>query len=102
MKADANKECLDNEAARLYSEIAALRQQLKYAQQNMQDSIRNNDAISKAMNWLEANGTLFDSYNDVTVRRFVDTIRVNADQTITVYLKGGAVITESLKGEQMP
>lgn len=46
--------------------------------------------------WLDENEIIFDKYDDTVVRRLVDTIRVNSDETITVYLKGGIEVTESL------
>jgi hypothetical protein len=97
MKSGANTEKYEAEIARLYSEIAVLRQQLKQAQQSMQDSIKTDAQIARAIKWLDENGTVFEEYDDVTVRRLVDTIRVNNDDTITVYLKGGIEITEPLK-----
>ena len=97
MKSGTNTEKYEAEIARLYSEIAVLRQQLKQAQQSMQDSIKTDAQIARAIKWLDENRTVFEEYDDVTVRRLVDTIRVNNDDTITVYLKGGIEITEPLK-----
>ena len=96
MKSGANAEKYEEGIALKYSEIAVLREQLKHAQQHMQDNIKTNEEVLRAIRWLEENEILFDEYEDATIRRLVDTIRVNADETITVYLKGGVEITESL------
>ena len=96
MKSGANAEKFETEIAQMYSEIMVLRQQLKQAQQGMQDSIRTNDEVLRAIKWLDENEIIFDKYDDTVVRRLVDTIRVNSDETITVYLKGGIEVTESL------
>lgn len=42
----------------------------------------------------------FAQHISVVVRRLVDTIRVNDDDTITVILKGGIEITEPLNDEK--
>lgn len=98
MRSGGNSEKYESEIARLYSEITALRQQLKQAQSNMQDSISANDELERAMEWLDGHDVVFSEFNDVVVRRLVDTIRVNSDDySITVYLKGGIEITEPLK-----
>ncbi len=100
MKSGGNAEKYEVEIARLYAEITELRQQLSQAQRMMQDSIRANEAITRAAEWLEKNEIVFDVYDDVVVRRLVDTIRVNDDDTITVILKGGIEITEPLNDEK--
>ncbi len=96
MKSGANAEKYEAEITRMYSEIMTLRQQLKQAQQSMQDSIKTNEKVLKAIKWLEEHEVIFDKYDDTVVRRLADTIRVNTDETITVYLKGGIEITEQI------
>jgi len=96
MKSGGNAEKYETEIARMYSEIMVLRQQLRQAQQTMQDSIIANDEVARAVEWLDTHEVVFEKYDDVVVRRIVDTIKVNSDDTITVYLKGGIEITESV------
>ena len=96
MKSGANSEKYEAEIARIYSEIMVLRQQLKQAQQNMQDNIKANDDVCRAIKWLDEHNIVFSEYDDKVVRRLVDTIKVNSDDTITVYLKGGIEITEAV------
>lgn len=79
MKSGANSEKYDTEIARLYSEIAVLRQQLKQAQQSMQDSIRTDEEVLRAVRWLDENEIIFEKFDDMTIRRLIDTIRVNDD-----------------------
>ena len=95
MKSGANAEKYETEIAQMYSEIKVLRQQLKQAQQSLQDNIRINEEVVRAVRWLDGYGIIFENFDDITIRRLVDTIRVNCDNTITVYLKGGVEITES-------
>ena len=78
----------------MYSEIATLRQQLKQAQQTEQDSVITSDEVTRAIEWLDTHEIVFEKYDDVIVRRLIDTIRVNKDDTISVILKGGIEITD--------
>ena len=48
------------------------------------------------MQWLDENQITFDKYDDTTIRRLVDTIKVNKDDTITVRIKGGIEISVTL------
>lgn len=100
MKSGGNAERYEAEIARMYSEIMTLRQQLKQAQQSMQDTITANDDVARAIEWLDTHEVIFDRYDDIVVRRLVDTIKVNSDDTITVYLKGGIEITEAIYTEK--
>ena len=97
IKSGANSEKYEEGAVLKYSEIAALRQQLKQAQESMKDSVRTNDELLRAIKWLEENEIIFNEYDDIVVRRLVDTVRVNTDDTITVIFKGGMEMNESLK-----
>ena len=56
-----------------------------------------NEKLDNVATWIEENSMAFDEYDDVIVRRLVDTIQVNGDDTITVFLKGGVQITEGIK-----
>jgi len=54
------------------------------------------DRISeiKYNNTVEENETIFDDYDDSIIRRLVDTINVNSDNSITVFIKGGLEIKQ--------
>lgn len=97
MKSGANAEKYEAEIAKLYSEIKALREQLKQAQEIMQKNTQANEDVARSMRWLQENDAAFSEYDDVVVRRLVDTIKVNSDDSITVVLKGGISITEQLE-----
>ena len=97
LKSGGNTEKYEAEIAKIYSEIMVLREQLKQAEKNIQTNIRVKEETARAVQWLEKQEIVFEEYDDIVVRRLVDTIRVNGDDTITVYLKGGVEITENLK-----
>ena len=97
LKSGANAEKYDAEIAHLYSEISVLRQQLKQAQQRIQGKAQYDGNIQRAMQWLEENQMTFDKYDNITIRRLVDTIKVNKDDTITVNFKGGIELKWYLK-----
>lgn len=97
LKSVGNSKKYEAEIAKIYAEIMALREQLKQAEKNVENNIKINKEIARAVKWLDEYGIVFEEYDDVVVRRLVDTIRVNSDDTITVYLKGGVEITENIK-----
>lgn len=97
MKSGANAEKYEAEIAKMYSEIKVLREQLKQAQEIMQKNTQANEDVVRISEWLNNQDFAFDEYDDVVVRRLVDTIKVNSDDTITLTLKGGIVISEGLE-----
>lgn len=97
LKSGGNTEKYEAEIAKIYSEIMVLREQLKQAEKNIQTNIRVKEETARAVQWLDKHEIVFEEYDDIVVRRLVDTIRVNGDDTITVYLKGGVEIIENLK-----
>lgn len=97
LKSGSNTEKYDAEIAKIYAEIMTLRQQLKRAKNEVENNIKINEGVARAAKWIEENSMVFDEYDDVIVRRLVDTIQVNGDDTITVFLKGGVQITEGIK-----
>lgn len=64
-----------------------LRQQLKRAENEVENNIKINEGVARAAKWIEENGMVFDEYDDVIVRRLVDRIQVNGDDTITVFFE---------------
>lgn len=97
LKSGSNTEKYEAEIAKIYAEIMTLRQQLKRAKNEAENNIKINEGVARAAKWIEENSMVFDEYDDVIVRRLVDTIQVNGDDTITVFLKGGVQITEGIK-----
>ncbi len=96
MRSGANAEKYESEIAKIYAEIKTLREQLKQAKKLMQKASQTNNEIARISAWLKDRDTAFAEYDDVVVRRLVETITVNSNSTITVTLKGGVVITENL------
>jgi len=96
LKSGSNAEKYEAEIAKIYSEIKVLREQLKQAEKNVENNFKLNEEIARAVKWLDEHELVFEEYDDVVVRRLVDTIRVNNNDTITLYLKGGVEITESI------
>lgn len=97
LKSGANTEKYETEIAKLYSEIKTLREQLKQAKGILQKTAQANDDVARISAWLKNQDAVFEKYDDIVVRRLVDTIRVNSDNTITVILKGGIEISEGLQ-----
>ena len=100
MKSGANAEKYEAEIAKMYSEIKALREQLKQAQEIMQKNTQTNEEVARISEWLNNRDLAFDEYDDVVVRRLVDTIKVNNDDTIILTLKSGIVISEGLESKK--
>ena len=94
MTNEGNKDKFDESINTICSEISVLRQQLEYANQQLNNEIAADEKIQKAIKWLDHNPIQFDSYDDIVVRRLVEVIRINPDRTITVSLKGGKKIDE--------
>lgn len=85
LKSGSNTEKYEAEIAKIYAEIMTLRQQLKRAKNEVENNIKINEGVARAAKWIEENSMVFDEYDDVIVRRLVDTIQVNGDDTITVF-----------------
>ena len=60
----------------------------------MQKNTGVSEEVKRITEWLKGHENVFEEYDDVVVRRLVDTIRVNRDDTITLILKGGVELTE--------
>ena len=97
MKSGANPEKYESEIAKINAEIKALREQLKQAEAIMKKATEANEEVARVSEWLKNHDVAFENYNDVVVRRLVESIKVNSDDTIILTLKGGIVIFENLK-----
>ena len=100
LKSEANVEKYESEIAKIYSEIKTLRDQLKQAQKMMENAAQTNEEVARLSGWLANHDAAFEEYDDVVVRRLVETIRVNRDDTITLTIKGGVSITEKVSENQ--
>lgn len=76
--------------------IKLLRSELDIAKAKVSENKIINDEVERLTKWLTENDVSFESYDDIVVRRMVEMIRVNGDNTITVFSKFGNEIVESL------
>ena len=66
----------------------------------MENAAQTNEEVARLSGWLANHDAAFEEYDDVVVRRLVETIRVNRDDTITLTIKGGVSITEKVGENQ--
>ena len=77
-------------------QIVALNNQLVMAKEKLDSDEKISLEIQRIKECLE-NETIFSKYDDRTIRRLVEYIRVMADNRIIIVLKGGFQIEEELK-----
>lgn len=76
--------------------IRLLRIELDTAKAKISQNEKINQEVERLTKWLTEHDVSFESYDDVVVRRMVELIRVNNDNTITVFSKFGSEIVEKL------
>ena len=76
--------------------IRLLRIELDTAKAKISQNEKINQEVERLTKWLTEHDVSFESYDDVVVRRIVELIRVNNDNTITVFSKFGSEIVENL------
>ena len=76
--------------------IKLLRNELDIAKAKVSKNERINNEVQRLTKWLTENVVSFENYDDIVVRRMVEMIRVNSDDTITVFSKFGNEVIESL------
>ena len=76
--------------------LAALREQLKLVRTKMESNEKVHAEIERIKNLLTDESLCFDIYDDRTVRRLVEYIRVQGDGSIVIMLKGGITIEEKV------
>ena len=76
--------------------IRLLRIELDTAKAKISQNEKINQEVERLTKWLTEHDVSFESYDDVVVRRIVELIRVNNDNTITVFSKFGSEIIENL------
>ena len=72
-----------------------MRIELDTAKAKISQNEKINQEVERLTKWLTEHDVSFESY-DVVVRRIVELIRVNNDNTITVFSKFGSEIIENL------
>ncbi len=78
------------------SQILALNEQLSLAKEKLSSEEKIGLEIARIKECL-TDMTIFDKYDDRTIRRLVDHIRVMGDKRLIIVLKGGLQIEESLE-----
>jgi len=91
---DKNKyiECIQQTSEK----IRLLRVELDAAKAKVAQNEKINREVERLTKWLSENDVSFENYDDVVVRRMLEMIRVNNDNTITVYTKFGTEIIENI------
>jgi len=96
MRTGGETEKFEAEIKKMYDKIKVLRGQLDLAKSQMNQSEQVSSEISRINDLLENETIAFQEYDDVTVRRLVDCIRVMANGNIVIVLRGGLTITEPI------
>ena len=80
----------------LSSQMVVLREQLEIIKGRIDSNKKVNEEIENIKQCLSADSLDFSEYNDVTIRRLVEYIRVMKDNSIIIVLKGGMQIQENI------
>ena len=80
----------------LSSQMVVLREQLEIIKGRIDSNEKVNAEIENIKQCLSADSLDFSEYNDVTIRRLVEYIRVMKDNSIIIVLKGGMQIQENI------
>ena len=80
----------------LSSQMVVLREQLEIIKGRIDSNKKVNEEIENIKQCLSADSLDFSEYNDVTIRRRVEYIRVMKDNSIIIVLKGGMKIQENI------
>ena len=81
----------------LSSQMVVLREQLEIIKGRIDSNKKVNEEIENIKQCLSADSLDFSEYNDVTIRRLVEYIRVMKDNSIIIVLKGGMKIQEYIE-----
>lgn len=77
-------------------QMVVLREQLEIIKGKMDSNEKVNAEIENIKQCLSADSLDFSDYNNVTIRRLVEYIRVMKDNSIIIVLKGGMQIHENI------
>lgn len=79
-----------------YAQIKSLRQKLEIVQQASKLDDEMNDEYTRIISLFESEDCKFEQYDDVVIRRLVESIRVMKNKKIVVVLKGGISAEETI------
>lgn len=97
MRTEGETDRFEKEIKKLSEQLCVLREQLDLARQQMSASEMVNGEIEHIRKALTKIDVTFSEYDDVTVRRLVECIRVMNDKKIIIILKGGLKIEETIE-----
>lgn len=80
----------------IYKKIAVLREQLDLAKQQMEEKCNLKNKVDELFSVFQNENLVFDEFDEITVRRLVECIRVSKDRTITLILKGGMQTSKNI------
>lgn len=69
--------------------LNALREQMKLETAKMQCDCDTSEMVDEILKPFDESDVAFEEYDDMTIRRLVECVRINKDRKITVILKGG-------------
>lgn len=73
----------------IYKKIAVLREQLEIVKQQLNEQETIKTEVERLFSVFQNEDLKFDEFDEITIRRLVECIRVSEDRNITVILKGG-------------
>ena len=97
MRTDGDTERFENAIKKLSDRICALREQLDLAKKQLSASDMVKGEIDRMKEALSRLDVTFSEYDDVTIRRLVECIRVMRGKRIVIILKGGLKIEEAIE-----
>ena len=86
-----------NMISQLCQQMTALRQELELTKAKLETNEKVSAEIERIKETLSDEAVKFNEYDEVTVRRLVEYIRVMADGKIVVILKGGMSVEEVIE-----
>lgn len=95
-KTTGDKERFLSATKMIYKKIAVLREQLDLAKQQMEEKCNLKNKVDELFSVFQNENLVFDEFDEITVRRLVECIRVSKDRTITLILKGGMQTSKNI------
>ncbi len=95
-RTEGDKSKYEKEIARIAADMITLRSRLDLAKAQVSAEDKINAEVARIKEMLSARSTDFTTFDDATVRRLVECIRVMSDKSIVITIKGGFQITEAV------
>ena len=94
-KTTGDKERFLSATKQIYEKIAVLREQLDLAKKQMNNQNNIANEVERLFSIFKSESLNFEEFDEITIRRLVECVRVAPDRSITVILKGGMQVTDS-------